>query len=190
MVFPATMVCPPEIDVLIKAHHDGQSDLTVMLNPYCRDNMDASEASGIYVCNPDVLKHIPKAGYFDIKEGLIPKILHAGRTVYAATLPYHAGNFRNRQEYLYALSSYFENVPKLNANLKPLKNSTSRDVWVAENVMIDPEARINGSVVIMDVQQYREAIVLGRPFLGKMLLLLNGICNKWYYGMTLSRIEL
>jgi exosortase len=174
MVFPASIVCPPEIDVLIKAHHDGQSDLTVMLNPYCRDNMDASEASGIYVCNPDVLNQIPKAGYFDIKEGLIPKILHAGRTVYAATLPYHAGNFRNRQEYLYALSSYFENVPKLNTNLKPLNNSVSRDVWVAGNVMIDPEARINGSVVIMDgVAVSGGAVVLGPTVLGKNVTINN-----------------
>jgi exosortase len=168
VIFPASIMCPPQIDILIKSHCDGKSDLTVMLNPYCPDNINVSETSGIYVCNPDILKHIPKAGYFDIKEGLIPKLLHAGRTVHAATLPYHAGNFRNRQEYLYALSGYFENVPKLDMNLKSLKDSVSRDVWMAENVTIDPEARINGSVVVMDgATVSKGAVVLGPTILGR-----------------------
>jgi len=35
LIFPASIICPPQIDVLINAHRDGQSDLTVMLNPDC-----------------------------------------------------------------------------------------------------------------------------------------------------------
>jgi exosortase len=168
IVFPAGIVNPPEIDVLIKAHCDGRSDLTVMLNPCCRDRIDLKEASGIYVCNPDIIKHIPDAGYFDIKEGLIPKMLHAGKTVHAATLPYHAGNFHNWQEYLYALFSLLENSPRLNMNLKPVKSCNSKDVWVAEGALIDPQARINGSVVIMDGATVSSgAVVLGPAIIGK-----------------------
>lgn len=174
MVFPAGIVCPPKIDVLVKAHRDGQSDLTVMLNPCCRDNSNMGEASGIYVCNPGILKHIPKAGYFDIKEGLIPKMLHAGRTVHAAKLPYHAGNFRNRQEYLYAVSSCLENVPKMNLDLKPLNGSDSENVWLAENAKVDPKARIDGPVVILDGATVSSgAVVLGPAILGK-----NAAVNK------------
>jgi exosortase len=168
VVFPANIVCPPKIEVLIKAHRDGQSDLTVMLNPCCRSNTDMGEASGIYVCNPGILKHIPKAGFFDIKEGLIPKMLHAGRSVHAAKLPYHAGNFRNRQEYLYAVSSYLQNVPKLNADLKPLNSTDSENVWLAENAKVDPKARIDGPVVILDGATVSSgAVVLGPAILGK-----------------------
>jgi exosortase len=168
IVFPAGIVNPPEIDVLIKAHCDGRSDLTVMLNPCCRDRIDLKEASGIYVCNPDIIKHIPDAGYFDIKEGLIHKMLHAGKTVHAATLPYHAGNFHNWQEYLYALFSLLENSPRLNMNLKPVKSCNSKDVWVAEGALIDPQARINGSVVIMDGATVSSgAVVLGPAIIGK-----------------------
>ena len=174
MVFPAGILCPPEIDVLIKAHRDGQSDLTVMLNPCCRNNTDMGEASGIYVCNPGILEHIPKAGYFDIKEGLIPKMLHAGRTVHAAKLPYHAGNFRNRQEYLCAVSSYLENVPKINTDLKPLNSTDSENVWLAVNAKVDPKARINGPVVILDGATVSSgAVVLGPAILGK-----NAAINK------------
>ena len=174
MVFPAGILCPPKIDVLIKAHRDGQSDLTVMLNPCCRNNTDMGEASGIYVCNPGILEHIPKAGYFDIKEGLIPKMLHAGRTVHAAKLPYHAGNFRNRQEYLCAVSSYLENVPKINTDLKPLNSTDSENVWLAVNAKVDPKARINGPVVILDGATVSSgAVVLGPAILGK-----NAAINK------------
>ena len=168
LVFPAGIVCPPKIDMLIKAHRDGQSDLTVMLNPCCRSKTDMGEASGIYVCNPGILKHIPKAGYFDIKEGLIPKMLHAGRTVHAAKLPFHAGNFRNRQEYLCAVSSCLENVPKMNVDLKPLNGTDSENVWLAVHAKVDPKARIDGPVVILDGATVSSgAVVLGPAILGK-----------------------
>jgi exosortase len=174
MVFPAGIVCPPKIDVLVKAHRDGQSDLTVMLNPCCRNNTDMDEASGIYVCNPGILEHIPKAGYFDIKEGLIPKMLHAGRTVHAAKLPYHAGNFRNRQEYLCAVSSYLENVQKINTDLKPLNSTDSENVWLAINAKVDPKARIHGSVAILNGATVSSgAVVLGPAIIGK-----NAAINK------------
>jgi len=175
IVFPASIVRPPEIDILIKAHCDGRSDLTVMLNPYYRDNIEMSEASGIYVCSPDILKYIPEAGYFDIKEGLIPKMLHAGRTVHAATLPYHAGNFRNRREYLYAVSNSLGNVPELNADFKSQENSISRDVWVADGAMIDPGARVCGSVVVMDgAAVLNGAVVLGPTIIGKNVTINKG----------------
>jgi mannose-1-phosphate guanylyltransferase/phosphomannomutase len=168
IIFPASIVCPPKIDVLIKAHRDGQSDLTVMLNPCSRNNTDMGEASGIYVCNPCILEHIPKAGYFDIKEGLIPKMLHTGRTVHAAKLPYHAGNFRNRQEYLFAVSSYLENVPKKNADLKLLNSADSENVWLAVSAKVDPKARIHGPVVILDGATVSSGVVvLGPAILGK-----------------------
>ncbi len=168
IVFPASIVCPPKIDVLIKAHLDGQSDLTVMLNPSCRNNADMGEASGIYVCNPGILEHIPKAGYFDIKEGLIPKMLHAGRTVHAAKLAYHAGNFRNRQEYLCAVSSYLENAPETSADLVPLNSTESENIWLAVSAKVDPEARIDGPVVILDGATVSSgAVVLGPAILGK-----------------------
>ena len=42
LVFPASVIHPPEIEVLIKAHSDGQSDLTVMFNPGCGNNKSDS----------------------------------------------------------------------------------------------------------------------------------------------------
>src|SRR4030042_3825071 len=95
IVFPAGIVSPPKIDELINAHRDGQSDLTVIFNPDHGNIKMPGETSGIYICEASVLKHIPKEGYFDIKEGLIPELLRVGKTVHTAVLPNHAGNFRD-----------------------------------------------------------------------------------------------
>ena len=175
VVFPAGIVCPPNIDVLIKAHQEGGSDLTAMLNPYSYEDVDIGDASGIFVCNPDVVKHIPEDGYFDIKEGLIPKIIQDGGTVHAATLPYHAGNFRNRQEYLCAISDSLENIPKLKANLKLRKGPDAQNVWISESAIVDPEAKIEGPVIIMDgVTISSGAVVLGPTILGKNVTIDKG----------------
>jgi len=175
LVFPANIIRPPKIDVLINAHRDGQSDLTVMLNPDC-GNADThasdergksmGEPAGIYVCRTDILKHIPKAGYFDIKEGLIPEMLRAGKTIHVATLPDHAGNFRDRQEYLYAIANYLEGVPKLDADLKPCKDADSQTMWIAANAKVEPGARIYGPAVIMDGTCIsNDAVILGPTIL-------------------------
>ena len=173
IVFPAGMVCPPKIDVLINAHREGQSDLTMMFNPEggrCppyANSKSLGEPTGIYVCNSAIVEYIPKAGYFDIKEGLIPELLRAGKTVHAATLPNHAGNFRNRQEYLDAIANYLENSPKLDADLKPSKGANSQAVWIAANAKVDATARIYGPAVIMDGACVSNgAVILGPTILG------------------------
>jgi len=176
LIFPASIIRPPKIDVLVNAHRDGQSDLTVMLNPDCgnadayasdRRGKSSGEPAGIYVCRTSILKHIPKAGYFDIKEGLIPEMLRAGKTVHAATLPNHAGNFRDRQEYLYAIANYLEGAPKLNADLKPCRDADSQTMWIAANAKVEPGARIYGPAVVMDGAHISKgAVVIGPTVLG------------------------
>lgn len=158
LVFPANIACPPEIDVLINEHARGGSDLTVMLNPNSENSTLSGQASGIYICNSDILQHIPKVGYSDIKEGLIPEMLRARKTIHAAVLPNDAGNFRNRREYLRAVANYIENVPELHPDLK----AESQGVWIAANARVDSEARIYGPTVIMDGATVSSgAIVLG-----------------------------
>ncbi len=167
LIFPASIICPPKIDVLINAHRHGRSDLTVMLNPDCGNGKSMGEPTGIYVCEISILKHIPKAGYFDIKEGLISEMLRAGKTVHAATLPNHVGNFRDRQEYLYAIANYLEGVPKLDGDLKSCKDADSQVMWIAANAEVEPGARIYGPAVVMDGAHISKgAVVIGPTVLG------------------------
>lgn len=167
LVFPASVISPPKIDVLLNAHHEGQSDLTVMLNPDCGNNSNTGQASGIYVCNPSILGHIPEAGYFDIKEGLIPEMLSEGKSVHAAKLPNHAGNFRDRQGYLLAIEDYLTQASMPRAALESHTCTESQDVWIAAGAKVDPGARIYGPVLVMDGACIASgAMVLGPAILG------------------------
>ena len=168
LVLPASMICPPKINVLINAHRKGQSDLTVMFNPGQGNGKLLGESAGIYICETSALEHIPIEGYFDIKEGLIPELLRAGKTVHTAVLPNHAGNFRDWREYLYAIANYLENSPKLSADLKLCKRNNSQTVWMAANSKVDPAARIYGPVVIMDGAGISDgAVIFGPTILGR-----------------------
>jgi exosortase len=134
IVFPGSIVNPPPIDILIDAHYKGKSDLTVFFNPPDDDTTEAEQTSGIYVCSPKIIEYIPKGGYCDIKESLISEMLKSGKLVHAAVLPKNAGNFRNRHQYLHAISDY-------------LRYNDHRNI---QNCNISPKAKIIGPVLIMD----------------------------------------
>lgn len=168
VVFPASMICPPKIDMLINAHRDGQSDLTVMFNPGHGNGKMLGEATGIYICETSVLEHIPKEGYFDIKEGLIPAMLLDGKTVHMAVLPNHVGNFRDWRGYLYAIANYLENAPKLSEDLKLRRRNNSQPVWMAANSKVAPGGQIYGQVAIMDGARISgDAVIFGPTVLGR-----------------------
>ena len=166
-IFPAAIVCPPKIEVLLSAHRRGESDLTVMFNPGCGSDQAVGDPCGIYVCNGNVLEHIPKAGYFDIKEGLIPKMLRAGKTVHAAVLPNHAGNFRDWREYLNAIGDCLQKGALPETDLKNCERKGSQNVWIGANAGVHPAARICGPAIIMDGVCISEgAVILGPTVLG------------------------
>ena len=168
LVLPAGLINPPEIEFLISAHQQGGADMTVFLNPSLTDEGHPEQSPGIYVCRTDIVKHIPKGGYCDMKEGLIPVLLSAGKTVHAATLPQHAGNFRNRQEYLHAIAGYIEAASELRPDLKPGQDAGSQIIQIGENINIDKEARVCGPAVIMNgTRIFKGAVIIGPAVLGK-----------------------
>jgi exosortase len=168
LVLPVNMTCPPKINSLISIHRENRFDLTVVFNPASGNGNLLGEPAGIYVCESSVLEHIPKEGYFDIKEGLIPEMIRAGKTVQAVILPKHAGNFRDRQGYLCAIANYLEGTPQLNRNLKACKGSDLKTIWVADDVNIDPSVKIQGPVTIMDGAHIsKDTVIIGPTEIGK-----------------------
>ncbi len=162
IVVPASTTFPPDIDWLIREHQRGRADLTAFLNPCLGKEVHNRRASGIYLCNSDILQHIPEVGYFDIKEGLIPLLLIAGKTVRASQLQRDAGSFKDRQEYLAAVERCIESAPDLCGDVEPFQDGETQDVWVSTKARIEADARICGPAVIMDdVTISRGAVVLG-----------------------------
>lgn len=167
LVLPAGILNPPQIHKLLQTHHNGRSELTAVFNPNDGNGKLLGEPAGIYVCETSLLEHIPREGYFDIKEGLIPEMLRVGKTIHTTILPHHVGNFRDRQGYLRAISNYLENSPQLNADLKLHKQNNSQILWKAADANIDPNARIYGPVVIMSAARIsRGAVIFGPTILG------------------------
>ncbi|UCF14270.1 MAG: exosortase [Phycisphaerales bacterium] len=150
VVLPASTTCPPEIDWLVSEHRRGRADLTVFLNPNCEKDAHTRQSSGIYLCNSDILQHIPEAGYFDIKEGLIPELLSSGKTVQASQLQRNARIFRDRRTYLRAVECCIGSAPSLCGNVDSFRNGETYDVWVSAKAKIESDARVYGPAVIMD----------------------------------------
>ena len=171
LIVPATMLCPPDIDVLINMHHESKSDLTVILNPNSSCQSEhAGQNSGIYICTTDLLKDIPEDGYCDIKESLIPRLINKGKTVHVATLPEHTCNFRDRQEYLHAVARFLKKN-NFNEELRSYKKADFHHVWISLESKVDPTARIFGPVVIMDGARISEGtVIIGPAILGRNVI--------------------
>ncbi|MBN2137858.1 MAG: exosortase [Sedimentisphaerales bacterium] len=166
IVYPAAIVSPPKIDALLKAHQEGQCDLTVAFNPGTGNGRTMGEACGIYVCSGSVLEHIPNEGYFDIKEGLIPEMVRVGKSVHAAVLPGSVGNFRDRREYLNAIADYLECLERPGKNPGEYEQRGSDNVWIAASARVHSAAKICGPVIIMDGAEVSEgAVILGPALL-------------------------
>jgi len=168
LIMPAGLISPPNIDMLIQAHRAGSSDLTIMLKADSEDVAKTDRTSGIYICEPKVLKFIPEQGYCDIKESLIPAMLRQSRTIHVAKLSNPVWKFRDRDTYLTAIASYLDNTPKLSADVKVCQSSDFPLVWRGSDVNIERGARIFGPVVIMDgVTLSQDALILGPTIIGR-----------------------
>ena len=105
--------------------------------------------AGVYVCDPEVLKHIPEVGYCDIKEQLIPRLLQRGQRVGAMFLNNRTGEVLGTQSYfslqhrvLYDLMEGREET--LLAGFSQL----APGVWLAADAFVGDRARLIGPVVI------------------------------------------
>lgn len=162
LLLHAGIASPPDVRTLLQKHLASGSDLTVVFESNFQSDRAIGAAAEIYICSPQVIEYIPGQGYCDIKEGLIPVMLRAGRTIRSHLLPYPVGNFRNRAGYLAAITTYFKNGGNVNGDFHYTKWNDSEDVWLAESAKVDPSARICGPVIIMDGATVSEkAVILG-----------------------------
>jgi len=179
----------------IQVYHGSKSDLTVAFNPSPNQSLAKAEPAGIYICEPKVLKYIPKEGYYDIKESLIPEMLKAGENVYAARLVTNVGNFRNREEYLYAIADYLEKASKKSLHLPVFKQTNSQTLWMASDAKVDSSARVFGPVVIMDGAYIsKDTVIFGPTILGRNVKIGRGsvVVNSvlWDYAQVGSNCEI
>ena len=165
LVFSAGIILPPTTDELLQTHYRGKSDLTVMFDPQRKNVKPKSCISETYICEPEVLEYIPAEGYCDIKEGLIPAMVRAGKAVHAAELSQSVGNFRDRAGYLAAIAGCLESNSSLNMDFPHSKWNDSKNVWLADSAKVASDSRIYGPVIIMDDAVISERVIIFGPTL-------------------------
>lgn len=167
VILPAGIVNPPNIDQMLQEHIKSGSDMTVMFNPSVDANGVLDDPAQIYVFARSVLQAIPELGYYDIKESMIPDMLKAGKTINAGRLSCDVGNFRSWPQYLKAVGEFLENADSNNPLLKGYEQNGSKNIWLGNNVEIDPGARILGPVVLGDNTKIsKDVVILGPAVLG------------------------
>lgn len=82
----------PEFNLgpLLDFHDRTRSSLTIVVNdPACFGNgrNGLLQPAGLYVFSPSALQYVPKTGYVDIKEALVPRLRAAGERVMAYVAP-------------------------------------------------------------------------------------------------------
>ncbi len=153
LVIQATVLSLPNINNMARNHRAGDFDVTVVLN----QNEQKNNSSEIYICDPAVIKYIPKKGYCDIKEGLIPDLLRAGRGVHAMVSNQPIESFGNRSDYLKIVAGYLDKGC-----------ARSKDVRVAKSARLAQDIRIYGRAIIMDGAVIsRNVIIFGPAIIGR-----------------------
>ena len=168
LVLSGSMAAPPPVQDLIEAHCSSGADMTVVFNPGRLDEDPPGAPAEIFLCQPQVLGHVPCGGYADLKEGVIPAILRAGGTVHPLVLDKPVGNFRDRRGYLDALTAFFQDkVPgALSAGSGELRAGDS--VCKGAEAWVHPDARLCGPILMGDrARVLQGAIVIGPALIGR-----------------------
>ena len=181
VVLEASLLSVPAIDELVAEHKKANSDMTVFFEPAVSRGRQAADsnqlkAAGVYVCSASVLEYIPEEGYFDIKESLIPALLAGDRKVSGAVLSKRVNRFGNRQEYLQAVLDLVENAEISGFD----RLDGYENVWAGRDVEISPQAKLCGSIVLLDGARIDEqAVVLGPAVIGRNVRICqNSVVNN------------
>ncbi len=163
IVLPVNAVNLPAISELVDAHVQGGGELTVFLNPGQQSGL-----SEIYVCEPDIMEHIPEQGYWDVKERVIPELAVLGKKVHQVVLDQGTGCFHDRASYLEALANHLERIARADDRLSLLVQDGDTQVWASEGAEVHPTARLCGPVLLLEGATVgREAVVVGPVVAGR-----------------------
>ncbi len=155
VVIESSMVPCFDLAELLGHHLDSGSALTVATQRTEVSGEPSDRPVGMYVFSPQVLPYIPDQGFCDIKEGLIPKLHHAGLRVDAHPISGHAPR-------LCGIDSYFA----LNEWAVKLAGGGA---WDLDGYMVKGSAMIH-----LDAQVDESARILGPVIVGPEAIVRSG----------------
>jgi len=161
VIMPVNMVDPPAVTTLLELHKAGGADLTLFADPSSRNDLPE-----IYVCNSQLLCHIPTGGYWDIKERLVPELAVLGRPVRQVSLPRSPGCFYDGHSYLNAICLHLEDIAGHDPSIRLARSDQQSRIWAADDVDVEDQARIYGPVAIFEQARIGRAVVVGPTIVG------------------------
>ena len=172
IVSKAAMLLPPSISGLLENHQSSKKLLTVAINPTNGHNQSFYEATGAYVFDKNILEFIPKLGYCDIKERLIPNLLQHDKKINAYLLEKKTGSYRDIESYFNAIvNSMSELINEYNSDDI---NILDDNVIIAKTAKIAKNVKIFGPTVIMDGASIDDKSVV----FGPSIISSNSVINK------------
>lgn len=119
--------------------------------------------AGIYCCDPVILDHIAPAGYQDIKEQLVPRLLSAGLRVGAVPLRGQTYPVADWPTYLHAVTRFLAPEQFTGEGYEAMAPT----IWRGRDVYIAPDARVVGPTLLGHGARVESgAVVVGPTVLG------------------------
>ena len=127
--------------------------------------------TGIYVMEPEVLRHIPAGEQYDFSSQLFPLLLEMGRPLYGFVLDGYWQDIGNLDQYRQANFDALEEKVRLNVPGIRLRGN----VWVGEGVEIDDLSGIEGPAFVGNYSRIGSEAVVGEyAVLGSSVTLREG----------------
>jgi len=100
--------------------------------------------TGIYVLEPEILKHIPKDTPFDFAKDLFPFLLSEGFPLYGYIAQGYWSDIGNHDQYLLAHKDILDG----NVNIRVLGHRLENNIWMGDGVEIDESVTLNGPLIL------------------------------------------
>lgn len=138
---------------------------TVRLFPerhFSHDRRHAAASLEVFLCAPQVIEHVPRSSYFDLKEQLVPAVQAAGFNVRAVFSRGGATLIRDAADYLSAMSQSL-----YRRHLESGESEIDSGVWTRGEVEISRSATLIGPLLIEAGARIDEgAQVVGPAYIG------------------------
>ena len=165
LILHAAIISLPNLQKLITNHKNNNSILTAYFEASQFGTKNFRKVAA-YLCDREIEKHIPKHGFCDIKEGLIPHLLREGHKIHSAVIHSRIGSFNNHLSYISELSAYLSNG--FDKEQLDNLNKYQGKVYAADNVDIDESARLFGPLILLqNVRIGPETVIIGPSVIGK-----------------------
>ena len=167
LVAEGSTVPAGEFNDMLEAHAASDADVTIAVAGAV-DGQAASrlnEPCGAYVISRAVVDSIPSAGFQDLKEGLLPRLIREGRRIATFPIRNPAPRLNDYSAYL-ALNEWVLRHARA-SDFSAAGYAPCGDAWVHHSAQVDASARLLGRVLVgPGVRVERDAVLIGAGCVG------------------------